>query len=91
MPKTDAQQIKAHLAIARNFYDETKPGMTEFYVLDVEYLQAENQRLRAALEIFADPSAWARQGFSDAIPVKATLIAQAALRALAPEGIPNER
>ena len=56
MPATDGAQIKAHLAIARNFYDEANPGMTEFYVLDVEWLQAQNQRLREALEIFADPT-----------------------------------
>ena len=49
MPGTDEAQIKAHLAIARNFYDEANPGMTEFYVLDVEWLQAQNQRLREAL------------------------------------------
>lgn len=41
----------------------------------------ERQRddLLAALEIFADPASWASQGVSQAIPVKATLIARAAI------------
>lgn len=35
--------------------------------------------LLAALEIFADPATWLKQGNTHAIPVKATLIAQAAI------------
>ena len=51
MPKTDAKQIKAHLAIAKNFYDETYPGMNEFYVMDVGWLWAINAELLAACEM----------------------------------------
>ena len=51
MPKTDARQIMAHLSIAKNFYDETNPGMTEFYVMDVGWLWAINAELLAASEM----------------------------------------
>ena len=51
------------------------------YPTGAEKLLVEVARLRAALEIFADPDAWYNcRGKRDAIPVKATLIAQAALR-----------
>ena len=51
------------------------------YRTGVEKLLVEVARLRAALEIFADPDAWYNcSGERDEIPVRAALIAQAALR-----------
>ena len=51
------------------------------YRTGVEKLLAEVARMRAALEILADPDAWDNcRGERDTIPVKATVIAQAALR-----------
>ena len=48
------------------------------YRTGVEKLLAEVTRLRAALEILADPESYRGDGSS--IPVKVTVIAQAALR-----------
>ena len=48
------------------------------YRTGVEKLRVEVTRLRAALEIFADPESY--RGDAGSIPVKVTIIAQAALR-----------
>lgn len=57
------------------------------YRTGVEKLLAEIALMRKALEIFADPDAWYNcSGERDCIPVKATLIAQAALRRPASRG-----
>ena len=51
------------------------------YRTELEQLRADIAQMRAVLEIFADPDAWYNcSGERDQIPVKASLIAQAALR-----------
>ena len=58
---------------------------------EVEQLLAKVALMRAALEIFADPDAWYNcSGERDQIPVKASLIAQAALRRVDDGGIADE-
>lgn len=57
------------------------------YRTGVEKLLAEMARMRAALEIFADPDSWYTcSGERDVIPVKASFIAQAVLRGPLKEG-----
>ena len=96
MPRTSLPEIQrryeinSHLASLGEGRSDAG-AMSAWYNLDVGWLLVENQRLREALEIFADPTVWNRENVPAAIPVKATLIAQAALRDTALRALGQEQ